>query len=286
MKASLIVQAGASSNSIGAHGHPLLEDGNMSFPRGEYRLDIKGGPKEASMTVDHSIAHAPFIQRLLRAGSAGYACIVSSPTSFHRVTHRSADCAHTVDWDRHAMGEPPLFTPLVYCRREVAATLDIHRDGVHPVWHGVPVHLREGSRLAVGPVFDLRSSLTRMLRIRLNEQLSGPRGDRIRVEYAKDSSCLVAEVGAGLHRFLKRTGPSDLTRNNILTTIVTARLAHLREHHADETSVENDRTLLALANYVRDNTASGKSWLDEDFAPEEAATEIFPHKLPVEGKPE
>lgn len=255
----------------------------MSFPKGEYRMNIAGGPDEASLELDHAIANAPLIQALLQDGSAEYACIVSSPTSFYRVTHRSADPRHTVRWDRDAMGEPPLFNPLVYCCGELKHTLDADQDGVHPVWDGVSVHLRRGSRLAVGPVFDLRSSLTRMLRIRLNEQLNDPRGDRIRVAYASDSGCLVAEVGSSLHRFLKRTGPGDFTRNNVLTTIVTASLAHLREHHTDPDAVENDRTLLALANFVRAKTTNGKTWLDDDFVPEEAATEIFPHRLPAEG---
>jgi len=89
VKTSLVVRATASANSIGAHRHPLLEDGNMSFPRGTYLTEIVGGDDEQSMQLTHRVAYAPLIERLLREGVAGYACIVSSPKSFYRRTHRS-----------------------------------------------------------------------------------------------------------------------------------------------------------------------------------------------------
>lgn len=280
MKASLVVRATASANSIGAHGHPLLEDGNMSFPHGTYLTDIVGGDDEQSMKLTHRITDAPLIERLLRERIAKYACIVSSPKSFYRKAHRSDVPSHTVRWDRAKMGEPPLFTPLVYCRHILDLTLDADRDGVHEIWDGVNVQLREGSRLAIGHVFDLRSSFTRMLRIRLNEEL----GSRIRVEYANESACFVAEVGPHLHRFLKSSRPGSPTRCNVMTTIVTACFAYLREHYPNEEGIEEERTLVALAAHVREK--HGTAWTDDGFAPEDAATALFPHKLPDEGSPE
>ena len=249
----------------------------MSFPRGAYLTEIVGGEDEQSMELTHRITDAPLIERLLRDGVAEYACIVSSPKSFYRRTHRSKAPSQTVRWDRTQMGEPPLFTPLVYCQHSRDIKLAAERDGVHEIWDGITVQLREGSRLAVGHVFDLRSSFTRMLRIRLSEEL----GSRIRVEYANESSCFVAEVGPQLHRFLKRATPGSSTRCNVMTTIVTACFAHLREHYPDEESIEQERTLVALAAHVREK--HGNSWTDEGFAPEEAATALFPHKLSDEG---
>lgn len=276
MKTSLVVRATASANSIGAHGHPLLEDGNMSFPRGTYLTEIVGGDDEQSMKLTHRVTHAPLIERLLREGVAGYACIVSSPKSFYREAHRSDVPGHTIRWDRAKMGEPPLFTPLVYCRHPRDIQLDAERDGVHEIWDGVIIQLSEGSRLAVGHVFDLRSSFTRMLRIRLNEELES----RIRVEYANESSCFVAEVGPHLHRFLKNASPGSPTRCNVMTTIVTACFAYIREHYPQEERIEEERTLVALAAHLREK--HGKAWTDDGFAPEEAATALFPHRLDEE----
>ena len=273
MRSSIVVRASASANSIGVHGHPLLEDGNKSFPHGTYRTEIEGRQDEQSMELTHYIAGAPLIERLLKDGVASYACIVSSPKSFYRVAHPSDVLSHTVRWDRAKLGEPPLFTPLVYCRQSRAITVDADRDGVHEVWDGITVHLREGSRLAVGHVFDLRSSFTRMLRIRLNEDL----GNRIRVEYANESSCFVAEVGPDLHVFLRTASPKSPTRCNVMTTIVTACFGYLREHYLEEEKIEEERTLVALAAHVR--AKYGKSWSDDGFASEEAATALFPHKL-------
>ncbi len=248
----------------------------MSFPRGTYRTAIVGGNDEQSITLTHRVAHAPLLERLLRESVAGYACIVSSPKSFYRKTHRSDVPSHTIRWDRAEMGEPPLFTPLVYCRHPRGIRLDADRDGVHEIWDGIEVHLREGLRLAVGHVFDLRSSFTRMLRIRLNEDY----GNRIKVEYANESSCFVAEVGPHLHRFLKNADPRSPTRRNVMTTIVTACFAYLREHYPQEENVEEERTLVALAAHVRGK--HGSAWTDDGFAPEEAATALFPHNLDEE----
>ena len=39
----LVTEAAASTNTIGAHAHPVLEEGNLSFPRGRYVIDFVDG---------------------------------------------------------------------------------------------------------------------------------------------------------------------------------------------------------------------------------------------------
>ena len=77
----------------------MLETGNLSFPEGRYVLDFRAGDDRSSYTITHHITGAPLITRLLDAGQASYACIVSSPLSSYRATHVSEEAQHEVSWN-------------------------------------------------------------------------------------------------------------------------------------------------------------------------------------------
>ena len=105
--------ASAPSNAVRSHDYPMLESGNLSFPKGRYLLDFCPGEDRSSYVITHRIEGAPLIDRLLESGQAQYACIVSSPISSYRRTHVSSDARHRVGWDGDDLGEPPLFTPMI-----------------------------------------------------------------------------------------------------------------------------------------------------------------------------
>ena len=126
------VVAPGPSNAIRSHDHPMLESGNLSFPRARYRLELLPGEDRSSYTITHHIEGAPLISRLLESQQARYACIVSSPISAYRETHVSIDPRHTVVWDSDDLGEAPLFTPVIVCSEPLQLTLDAALDGGSP----------------------------------------------------------------------------------------------------------------------------------------------------------
>ena len=268
----LVTEAAASTNTIGAHAHPVLEEGNLSFPRGRYVIDFVDRGDGSSFELIHRVEGARLISGLLKEGKARYGCIVSSPRSFYRRTHISVGPRQRITWDERELGEPPLFRPVVLCSSTETLVLRAERDHVHPAWDGVQVVLPKGARLALGDVFDLRSSVMQMIRMEVDDTLEG---NRFQVQADTEPFSFVVKASRSLHQFV-RTTSADKTRSNILTHVVTACFALLQRRFSDPE--EWDRNLERLAQHI--STHYPHRWDEDDFQPEVAAMSLYPHILP------
>lgn len=269
----LVTAAATSANTIGSHSHPVLEEGNLSFPEGRYIVGFEGQQDGPSFNLVHQVEGAGLISDLLKQEKARYACIVSSPRSFFRKTHLADGSRQRVAWDDSDLGEPPLFTPVVLCTSDVEEiALSTRRHGVHKVWDGVPIGLRKGARLAVGDVFDLQSSMMQFIRIESDDRQEG---NSFSVEPRSEPFGFVVRASPSLHRYL-RSSPADPVRKNVMTHIVTACFAILQRQYRDEE--EWDRNLKGLADHVAEKYPH--RWDDDDFRPEAAATALYPLVLP------
>ena len=270
--------ARSSSNAVRSHGFPVLETGNLSFPDGRYTVDFRPGEDRAYFELKHQIKGAPLISRLLRNEIAHYVCAVSSPMSSYRQTHVSNTSSQRVQWDTEDLGEPPLFTPMIVSVASCELRLDRRRDGVHEIWHDKRVVFEKGSRLALGPVVQLRSSILQLLSLHATRELEDGRfvvdaemqeGFRFRVN-----------LNPRLHQFLKYAGKEG-TRENIMTHIVTACLSLLQRDFTDDdddSGWKSYRNLLAFADFLKDRNLP--HWTDEEFRPEQVSTALYPHTLP------
>ena len=265
------------SNSIRSDHHPILESGNLSFPRGRYTLDFQLGDDRASCAVTHHIEHAPLVTRLLEAGQAQFACVVSSPISSYRKTHLSADPRQTVAWSPDNLGEPPLFTPMVLCTDSIDLTLDANTDGVHRIWDGHSITLRKGTRLAHGSVIRLEASIIHLLS--MQEDASLDPGQFV-IDSKDEPFCFLVKLSPDLHRFLRYDHAAH--RTNIMTHVVTACLALLQRRYSDDdgdSGWKSHRNLVAFADHLEDKQLG--HWNDDDFQPEKAATALYPLVLPA-----
>ena len=264
------------SNAVRSHEHPMLESGNLSFPTGRYILDFRPGDDRSSFTITHRVEGAALISRLLDARQARFVCIVSSPISSYRTTHVSETPQHEVRWSADELGEPPMFTPVIVCSEAQEITLSADRDGVHAIWDKERVMLLKGSRLALGSVIRLESSILHLLSLHEDTHL---KDGQFVVEIETEPFRFRVNVGADLHRFLRY--PTDENRNNIMTHIVTACLARLQHEHAfddGDSGWRSHRNLKAFADYLVSRELG--HWSDEDFRPERVATALYPHRLP------
>lgn len=264
------------SNAIRAHEHPMLESGNLSFPNGRYWLDFVPGEDCSSYLITHRIEGAALISRMLKSDQARYACVVSSPTSGYRHTHVSDSAEHEVRWNVGDLGEPPLFTPTIVCWTPQELKLSTCRDGVHPIWDQQVIALSKGSRLALGSVIQLQSSILHLLSIHQDDRLGDGQFD---VEIESEPFRFRANVGAMLYKCLRYQGGE--MRRSIMTHIVTACLARLQRDYADddgESGWRSHRNLRAFAGFLA--TSGQGHWTDEEFRPEKVATAIYPLVLP------
>ena len=270
------VVAPGPSNAVRAHEHPMLESGNPSFPRGRYRLTLLPGDDRCSFSVAHEVDGAALVTRLIESGDARCACIVSSPKSGYRHLHLAESLEHEVRWDVADLGEAPLFTPAILCVTPSRLKLSSSRDDVHSIWDDQLITLRKGSRLALGNVVQLQSSILHLLSLHQDDRVE----DRqFHVEIESEPFRFRANVGTSLYRCLRFS--SGVTRHNIMTHIVTACLARLQHDYSDDdddTGWQSHRNLRALADYLATN--GQPHWTDDVFRPEQVATAIYPLALP------
>lgn len=280
---AIVTEASSLSNAIRSHGFPVLEAGNISYPNGRYALDFEPGGDRTSFVLRHWIEGAPLVSRLLREGKARYVCAVSSPVSSYRRTHVSETESQSIRWDENDLGEPPLFTPMIVSISSCNLLLTKERDGVHEIWDQQEVAIEMGSRLALGHVIQLRSSILQLLSLQLEKELGNGEfkvdpltegGFQFRVNLSPD-----------LHQFLQAPR-EDGIREHVMTHIVSACLSLLKrdfhEDDEDDGGWKSHRNLRAFAEYLESKGLP--HWSDEEFHPEWAATKLHPHMLPKESE--
>ena len=276
---SIEVVAPKPSNAIRAHEHPILESGNLSFPKARYQLELIPGEDQSSFVITHRIEKATLITRLLELSKARYVCIVSSPRSGYRCTHVSNVPKHEIRWNINELGEPPLLTPAVVCwEPNQHLTLSTDQDDVHPIWDKQNINLKKGSRLALGNIIQLQSSFLHLLSI---EPLDSLKEGQFRVEIESEPFRFRAKVNGKLYHYLSSHQGSE-TRSNIMTHIVSACLSRLQLDYREDKDDEDfgwktHRNLKAFSDFLKEN--GHKDWEDQDFRPEEVATALYPLKF-------
>ena len=78
--------------------YPVLER-NLSYPRGEYRVEPSPRRDGHSAELRHVVVNAPFVEAMLREGRAVYACLVSVPRTGYRKLEQSSRAVQVVRWD-------------------------------------------------------------------------------------------------------------------------------------------------------------------------------------------
>ncbi|MCY4260399.1 MAG: hypothetical protein OXC91_09075 [Rhodobacteraceae bacterium] len=274
-----VVLPGA-ANSVGSHGHPILETGNLAFPEGRYFVSLEQDPRSMVLQVSHRLKDAPLLDRLIHERKAQFACIVSAPISAYRKIHLSSVSRQEVDCDISNLGEPPLLTPAILCVCDTDIVLDSGRDGLHPIWDGRRVELKVGSRIAVGNVIQFVASITHLLSLHSDENMHC---GGFAIEIESEPFGFRANLHPDLHVFLRyRTGP---LRDHLMIHIVTACLARLQqdysEHYGDgEAEKGFCRQLEALGDLLESKGLP--HWSDEAFRPERVATALYPINVPVD----
>ena len=279
----IVTLARASSNAIRSHSFPVLEAGNISFPNGRYTLEFEPGSDQTSFVLRHRIDGAPLISRLLDEGKARYVCAVSSPISSYRRTHVSRTASQRIEWDEQDLGEPPLFTPMIVSVESCSLLLKEQQDGVHGIWDEQVVNITTGSRLALGHVVQLRSSILQLLSLHANNDLGD--GEFYVDAETEQGFQFRVSLNPDLHAFLQFAGKEGV-RGHIMTHIVASCLALLQrsfhEDSEDEGGWRSHRNLRAFEGFLKSRNLP--HWSDDEFRPEWVATKLYPHALPE--KPE
>lgn len=155
---------------IHALPYPCVESGNISFPDGEYDVDVHSLASGTSIQVTHKLENTPFIEGLLQTGRAKYGCLLAVPVTGYRKLSLSSEKVHEISWDIGILGEPPIIRPVVLSSESFEHKFS-SSDGVAQIWVGKKITIPKGARLARGPYLRSDSSLQSLLNIQEEDTL-------------------------------------------------------------------------------------------------------------------
>ena len=273
------------SDIVRAFPFPVLEEGNLSFPEGEYAPDIKRNDKDDySIRIYHKVTMAPLVERLIKDGRAACCCTVSIPITGYRKLFSSGDnFEQEVIWDPDWVGEPPVLCPLIVCNETTNVTLG-KEDGVHDLWVGLDVSFRKGAKIAIGPTLRPVSSMQSLLSIDRDESLGS---GQLHIQPCPENGFYFSvKVASDLYIFLQNPGGGDHIkhRRSILIHAVSSCFALLNKEYKSENDENGDEGWQSYSNLralaVEMESKEMTRWSDESFHPEVAATTLFPYLIP------
>ncbi len=271
------------SNNVRILPHPCLEEGNASYPSGDYAVRVKTGDGGKTMGIEHSVENAPFISELVKSGLAAYACLISIPNLGYRKIERSESTSQLLQWGSALLGEPPLLQPVIIALKDIDHEFsDV--DGVHDVWHGRIIHIPKGARLARGRYMRPKLSISHLLNIVIDKEADF--GTFQVKPVVEEGFYFNVHVAKDLFDFLKANRNSNIGQyRSIITHALHACFDILQRDYSKEFENElNDgdgfsssySNLLALADDMRDKNLI--RWWEDDFSSLEASTKFCPHK--------
>lgn len=278
MTTKIEVRTDDPSTGVRSFAWPVLQRGDMSFPEGAYVVEIEPDRDRSSFSLAHRIEGAPLIKRLLSDNKAGYVCSISSPSASYRETHVSSDPKHRIKWDPDDLGAPPFFSPMIVSTESYSCKLDSGTDGIADLWHGKYIHLEKGSKLVLGPAFQLQASLLSLLVFKPDDQLS--KGQFEVKPNTEDGFRFNVHLANDLFRFLKyKTEPG--VRRNIMSHVVGSALALLqRDYGANvgDDGWQDFANLKTFAEYLKSEDLP--TWNEDEFRPDRVSTTVYPHVVP------
>ena len=261
--------------------YPVLEAGNLSYPRGEYRVEPSPRPDGLSAELRHTVLNAPLVEALLREGRAVYACLVSVPKTGYRKLERSRGAVQVVKWNLDQVGEPPLLRPVILAADSVTRALG-PGDGVAEGWQGRTLTIPAGARLARTDYLRAVSSRFHLLRFSSDPSMT-PGSFRVE-ECAEEGYYFRIRAASDLFAFVQQPQGHARHRGSVLTHIVSRCLELLARRREEGDGAgglrwwDAHRNLEALADELRNRGLA--LWDEDDFPADEVSSKLYPHEPP------
>ena len=260
--------------------YPSLEDGNISYPKGSYEVDVKSHENALGVTLTHKLDNARFIENQIKKGRAEYGCLLSVPTTGYRELYKSSTPSQEIKWESGIVGEPPIIRPIIIAVKEFKHTFT-RSDDVADIWVEKTINVPKGARLARDTFLRSQApSMQSLLNVIPDDDLS-PGSFEVRSK-SDDGFMFNVHVATDLSKFLATRGLDDGLRESIGAHMVSSCFAILKLEFGNPTngaSHEEYSNLKMLASmFERDNIPL---WTETHFSPSRAATSLHPLLLPT-----
>ena len=278
--------------------HPAIEDGNRSFPRGDYRVNREpSGNTDTGVILYHKLEGAPFIQSLIDRGDAKFACLVSVPKTGYRKLDISESSKQEISWDSDIVGEPPWLGPcILYVGEDREGGTWTQEDGVAEIWLNQEIYIPKGARLAKGRYLRPSSEIghTNMIHAKKDETM---KPGTFRVEANSNEGFSFSLIAAtNIYEFIHTPRGNLALRDSILTHAVSECFHILKTDYnapvEDEENNSNEEdgegrnnewkqfpNLVALSEWLGDKKVP--HWSDYGFDAVKVATDLYPIGIPA-----
>jgi len=272
----------AVGNYVRAFPHPVLEEGNLSFERGLYDVQLKdiavsrdNGAKR--VRVVHRVENARLIEKMLDRGKFAYGCAIASPLTGYRRFFRSDNPEHEVAWNGDSVLGNVSFSPAIFCQEAVYNCVLSESDDVCDLWIGKSVNFEIGTKVAISVPYTLSSSVQHMLRFCPSESVAP---GQIQAKICADADFRFdVEVSKDVYRVIcaPREG-EGLLRRAVVINAMSACLALLAKDYGDTNADSPWREIPNLVSLSDDIESRGlPAWDQQDFSPEKTATALYPY---------
>ena len=274
--------------------HPAIEDGNFSFPEGDYQVSHEpSGNSDTEVVLHHTLKGARFIQKLIDQGKAKFVCLVSVPKTGYRKLHMSKDSKQKISWDPEVAGKHPFLIPsILYVGEDLEGGTWAEEDGVAAIWLNQEIYIPRGARLAIGR--SMKHKLEAWL-LQIEPDPTMKPGTFSVLETASDSSdgfYFTLKAAKDIFDFIQID--HSALRGSIITHAVTACFHILQtrydapdvdqEMNGDEESEEvspnewkHFPNLVALSELLKNKGLP--HWSEKGFDAVKVTTELYPIKL-------
>ena len=262
--------------------YPVLEAGNLSFPRGQYELEIVSRDDGVSVQVTHRLKGATLLERFVEDGRAKYGCLVSIPQTGYKKLHlcEVKKNVQTVEWSLGDVGEPPIIRPILVSVEDFKHKFS-PEDGIDKAWEGKTVEIPKGAKLARAVHMRSVASLKSMITVQLDENLSS---GSFTVEIDENQGFrFTAYAAKDLHEFLQSHGTinQELYRSMVAHIVSMCFVTLCKEQGVDEDNQEkwSEFSNLQMLSDLLEKEGL-PHWSDDKFKPEQAALQLYPLLLP------
>ena len=270
-------KSGTTSRSL---PYPIIEDGNLAFPNGEYDVNFQMSGENEGI-LDHKLKGASFIQKLINQGKAKFACLVSAPSMGYRELQlaETFKSQQKINWDLEIVGDQiPMLAPVVlYVGDDLNHKLT-EEDDVGEFWQNQEICIPKSARLAKRCY--LRQSLTIHDLLIVRKRDLNPGSFTVRERRKGNSFHFYLDAHPDIFYFLqKHTNKRNKLCESIFTHAISGCFNILKDQYSSSNEDDEERwrrypNLVALSDHLIKQT--GEDWNNPEFDIVKIATETRP----------
>ena len=267
-----------------AHPFPVLSSDCLGYQDSvSYSARIFRRGKGGNISVEHHLSDDNLIASLVKNGGAKFACAVSVPSTMFRAVFTNDDAGiqttQSFDCGEGNLSDEAKFRPIVICTGGMQSATVCESYRLDEFYAGQTIQFPDGAIIADGGWKRFGGLGGSILVIRkADENLES---GKFWVEDSTENGFqFIVKVAADIYDALQKPGENKNHCISVLTHALSSGLALVAKRYRD-----NWREFQNLQMVHRDlEEKNEKTWEDEDFSPERAATTIYPHRLTEEAE--